>query len=152
MIETASLPSNIQMDGLSENQHLHKARLNTSFLREIRETKHYDWIVIVCFYIQLHYVLAFLKHAGHQVPASHRERYKKIKEIIHTRKKGCDQLKKITEYYGDVEMWSQSARYTYELDLSNHEVFRGGGKLQRILDATLKTVPTELGYPTEPIE
>ena len=75
------------------------------------------------------------------------ERNRAMKEIISVKKSGCTQLAKIHQFYSDVELWSHAARYTYESDLRNHKGFAGNSKIQKMLDQTLRTVPSELGYP-----
>ena len=150
MIETSrSLPPVVENDILSEGEHLQKARLNISFLKEITKTSHNDWTVIVCFYIQMHYACAFLKRMGYQIPANHDGRQRLMNEIAAGTRKGCTQVKAILAIYTAARTWSEMARYKYPIDIGNHKAFKGTRMLFTMIDNTLNEVPKQLNYSPE---
>ena len=134
---------------LNEQQHLQKVKSNSKFLDLIQDGDFYDWIIVVCFYIQLHYVDAYILKMGHNPPLSHEDRFHLINSIINSRKSGCDQLKDVMKYYHETYTWSKRARYTSSSNLRSDDALKRGKIKDFINDSTI-TVPGKLSYPTCP--
>lgn len=83
--------------------HLDQAEHNERFFGSFDQTTYSDWAVTVLFYAALHYVDAFLAHAGFKYPGGHHTRDGLVNSVT--------QLRTISTEYFRLKNRSSSARY-----------------------------------------
>lgn len=83
--------------------HLNQAEHNERFFGSFDRTTYSDWAITVLFYAALHYVDAFLAHAGIPYPGAHRTRDGLVNSVT--------QLRTISSEYLRLKNRSSSARY-----------------------------------------
>ncbi|MDO9537468.1 MAG: hypothetical protein Q7J68_04020 [Thermoplasmata archaeon] len=49
---------------MNHTQHLQKAESNAKYVKTIKDCDFYDWIIVACFYTELHYISSFLRDKG----------------------------------------------------------------------------------------
>lgn len=95
--------------------HLNQADHNERFFDSFDRTTYSDWAITVLFYAALHYVDAFLAHAGFTYPGGHPTRDGLVNSVT--------QLRTISSEYFRLKNRSSSARY-YASRFSTREIER----------------------------